>query len=824
MSAAGPSPVGFSLTNTAGEPTLSIGDGLAVNVLSFVVTNRTVGALALCAGAPVPDGQSEPDGPTTLYVYFGNLLTSPQVKGLSITAPGWVATFVEGAWALTPAAAGSLAANASVAFTIGHVDVDGPPQDGHFIVDYSRLGNVPNGFVHLPLSRVSAVSGGDPVLDLQIGFGTGRSTVVTTVDANHPYVNSLSLQLSTDVAGVAPSWDPARPPLFHLSFLYEESTPGGALTTRDLAHDIKPSPAPQTAAAWGVDPEPAGEDPVWTLRPETGPILGPGSVVEFVVDGIVSPLRPGPTQLSVGWVDVPGFAPGVATAVIQKLAPLSVAALSFAPTWIPKGQSVAPMLYWSVAGDPTTLELREPCDVVLDEAVATSMLSPVAVSASTDFTMRASRFCDGMVVTRSTTFPVVEFATTSTARIAPTGDETRTTAMCLSHDSRMLYVAGSDDSSETTTSCTVTLFDRATLAPVGRIDDLWPAPSDFFGGLRLSIAPPSADGVDRLVLARGGQLAVWDVAEDRSAVRRAFHGLPQGEWLAGVRPSGTVIGVIPAPGAMGIAGATFFIEFTVVEFDPLGILPSHPLGPPIGTGGIFSDLTLSGDGEHIVYLGWLGVVPDPPDDGATPGTVVIRKSRLADGALIDEVHFGTWPRNSFLGSSFVTRFTEMPGRGVLMYIPDDVSANDPPPPPNLLPDLPRGLTLMPLDGSARATALDPTDSIRLYVSDVIDVLPPQYSPVAAGGTPSDLVLATETGIWIAPSDHPTLGVVVPIGPPQAPVLFSADGSVITAIVQDSDQSHAFRIVEITRSVVPKPDVSVGPAPIMSPTSSQESTP
>ncbi len=805
-------PVEFALSNAAGEPTLTIGDGLAVNMLSFVVTNQTAGPLALFAGTPVPDSQPNPDGPTTLYIYFGNLLTPPQVQALSITAPGWVATFVAGAWALTPTTAGSLAPGASATFAIGHVDVDGPPQDGHFIVDYNRLGNVPNGFTHLPLSRVSAVAGGDPVLHLQIGFGSGLSTVVTTVDANHPYVNRLSLQLSTDVANVAPTWDPAKPPLFHLSFLYEESTPGGALTTRTLAqHGIKPSPAPQTAAAWSPDPEPTGEDPVWTLRPTApGPILGPGSVVEFVIDGIVSPLRPGPTQLSVGWVDVPGFAPGVATAVIQKIAPLAVGSIGFEPLWIPKGQTFAPTLSWSTTGDPTTLELVAPHDTPLDDAVATSMVSPVAVTASTEFTMRAMRACDAAVAVGSSTFPVVDFHTTSTGRI-DSPDVTEVAAVCQPPGSPLLYVAcATDKNLAGNMSASVLIFDAATKAPIAQVDEEWPRPpgaENELMGPSVWIAPNVTPGVDRLAMADEQLVLVWDIAADHTVTKRSSTALPAEAMVLGFGPTGTLAVAIE-----DIESAAR--QFTMMEFDPLGVQPPRPMGPALGGDGVYGGFVLARDGAHVFYVGWIGPVPQGDDDqkAATPGRLVVRKSRLADATLVDEVTLGTWPFIGFILAVImvdVIVLTEMADGTLAMYapyVPDPPASTDPPtdPPTDPMPAMPSGVMWMPLDGSGTSTTSSPGGSFRLASADDGFVIPPQYSP---NGT--DVVITTKLGLWIAPWNRPDLGVTVPVGQPLLPVVFSSDGDVITVVVQDPTNYNSFEIVTLTRSVAPAGQLTAG---------------
>ncbi len=793
------SPVGFVLSNTAGEPALTIGDGLAVNVLSFVVSNQTAGELALFAGAPVPDGQSDPTGPTTLYLYFGNLLTSDQVNRLTIAAPGWVATQVAGVWALTPAASGSLVAGGSVTFAITHVDVDGPPQDGHFIVDYSRLGNVPNGFTHLPLARVSATADGDPTLSLQIGFGSGLSTVVTTVDATQPRSNSLSLQLSTDVPNVAPTWDANKPPLFHLSFLYEESTPGGALTTRDLAQKIKVSPSAQTLTSWTVDPEPSGEDPVWTLRPKTGPILGAGSVAEFEIDSIVSELRPGPTQLSVSWENIPGFAPGVATAVIQKLAPLTVGAMTFDPSWIPTGQSVTPTLSWSTTGDPTTLELVAPHDTPLGNAVATSMVSPVAVSAATEFTMRAMRAADDATAAGSATFTLVSFPFTTSAKL-DSPEISEVTAFCQPADSSLLYVAcASYKDFAGNASASLLIIDGTTKALVAQIDQEWPRPpgaENELGTPSVWIAPNATPGVDRLAMLGQQVLLVWDIAADHTVTKRSSTAVSD-TLVLGFLPTGTIAAVV-----MDIKSPTH--QFTVTEFDPLGVQPLRQLGPALGGDGLYGGFMITRDAEHIVYLGWIGPVPQTEDDNnaAIPGRLVVRKSRLADGVLVDEVALATWPLADFMVAVMIINMmplSEMQDDSVVLYTPFAPPQNgstDPPTDPSEPdPFAPLyGLTWMPLDGSGRSTMSPPGGSFRLNLSGQDAFVPPQYSP---NGT--DVVIVTDVGLWIAPANRPDLGVTVPVGPPLLPVVFSPDGKVITAVVQDPTNYNSFEIVTLTRT-------------------------
>ena len=536
----GRSAVMFSLTNAAHEPTLTIGDGLASNVLSFVVINETAEPLALTAGTPVPDGQPDPRrSDNAVPVLFGNLLVPAQVEVLTITAPGWVATWMaeSGTWALTPTAVGSLAAGGSVNFTITHVDVSGPEQDGHFTVDYTNLGSIPNGFAHLPLARRSADSGATPTLQLTIGFGDGPTTVVTTVDANQPHLNSLTLQLSTNVSNVGPTWDPAKPPEFHLSFLYSESTPNGALTTRALAQQITVSSAPETAAAWDVDPRPTGEDPVWTMRPRLpGPILGPGSVVEFAIKGIQSMLRPGPTQLSVAWTNVPGFADGVATAVIQKIAPLALGTISFDPLWIPAGQSVAPTLHWDCHGRPDDTRVVAPHDAPLDEPVATSMVSPVPITTTTVFSLRALRAYDDAIVLTSSTFPIVEFHAVSTGTINPTGG-VNASALWQPAGSDALWVGCSSDFGNDL-STSIMQFDGVTKEQVGQIDQVWPEPpgsAKFILGPGMWIDPNVSPGVARVATASDAFVVIWDIGADRKATIRASFAGPANSTFYGFR-------------------------------------------------------------------------------------------------------------------------------------------------------------------------------------------------------------------------------------------------------------------------------------------------
>ena len=494
-------------------------------------------------------------------------------------------------------------------------------------------------------------------------------------------------------------------------FRYGEIGSSGALTTRYLAHDIEPSRAPGTSTTWTVDPQPVGDDPVWTLRPSApGPILAAGSVVEFAVNGIVTPLRPGPTELSIAWVDVPGFADGVATAVIQKIAPLTLSPITFDPTWIPKGQSEAPTLHWGSTGDPTTLELVAPQDVPLDDAVATSMVSPVAVSTSTVFELRALRVSDDAVTVTSATFPVVDFAMASTARIdAP--DTELASALCRSADGSVLYVGASDNTNKTQTT-TILAFDGTTKAQIARFDDVVLAPpgaAESFESASMWVAstgPGTACG-DR----DEHEVVVWDVAADHTATKRAAIAQPDGSSFIGMPTPATILAVFT-----DIEQASR--QFSVVEFDPLGVEPPRQVGPTFGGDGSeasFGAFTLLSDPAYIAYLCWLGPKPDvnaPEQSWATVADVVVRKSRIADGALIGQATVGRWALLDFGLSGLFTALAELSDGTMALSVADmskmapPVSPDDDPGPPDPTP----GITWMPLDDSVTARTTAPRGS------------------------------------------------------------------------------------------------------------------
>lgn len=419
---AGPpqSPLRFALTNPSGAAVITIGRGLTVNHLTLVFANRSGKALKLAAGSS--------SGSTRLGLHFGSLLTDKQQAALSIEAAGWAAKLdgSPSAWSVAPTADTTLAPGAKVTFAITGVDASAPPSPGYVTIDYTNVGVVPDGFQQLHVARQNPPPAHALPLQLDLAVAPGAVIISTGAD---PQPNTLKLTVAnpSPTAPLVPTgtkWF-AEPPVFYLSFVYG-APPGGyvALTTADLARNMRVSAAGSGDDHWDVNPEPSSASPIWTLVPKEHEVLGVGEdgILELDVTNIVTSLPPGPTLVYLQHANVPGWADGVSTKVITKDPRLSIEDFSAVPDQAgPMGTPVT--VKWTVAGEPTDLELRGPKTFTVTGKK--SFEYPDPLHDTTEFTLQATAGTQS--ATANTTFRVVppvidDFAATPAGPVN-SGDE-----------------------------------------------------------------------------------------------------------------------------------------------------------------------------------------------------------------------------------------------------------------------------------------------------------------------------------------------------------------------------------------------------------------
>jgi hypothetical protein len=348
--------LGFAVANANGDPVVYIGNDPSLNTLTLTITNQTGAALTLKGGTPVAEEQIDGDGPTGLYLSFGDLLAPDQLKQLHVSAPGWQAAYfssdVVTNWALTPTADLTVADTDAVVATISHLAVSGSPRPAALTVDYYNVPGVDDDTSQQVLAAQRSPSQPrDLVLDAEI---VGSNVVYVSRDPANPIQNTLILALtnsSPDTPIVPPNVPPGeQAPTFTLSFAYGTKRGYGALTTADLGQQIHVDAMDQTEDTWQPDKQAQGSAPHWTLTPQQREILGTGTAgrVAFILSNVVTTFDPEtlPTPLYLQWSYIPGYNDGYLSLDLYKALPtpgiLSFRALT--PEIIEAGKPV--LLTW----------------------------------------------------------------------------------------------------------------------------------------------------------------------------------------------------------------------------------------------------------------------------------------------------------------------------------------------------------------------------------------------------------------------------------------------------------------------------------------------
>jgi hypothetical protein len=244
---------------------------------------------------------------------------------------------------------GSLAADASLTFTISTIITSGQPRPGQLTIDYYNLGGADDDSMQVSLRVENAPVLNQPLV-LNKGFQDSRNNVYVAGPGGSPIANSITFYLSNP-SPTEPILNSATgSPVFNLSFVYGRAPGYGALTTAGQGALFAVSIAEQYQDLWTVTPNLQGTSPYWTLTPQGREILGIGdaATVEFTVSNIISDLQPGVTLLYIQYANIPGYDDGGFALDLEKDPGPAIARFTADPGNIPTwADSMPTTLAWT---------------------------------------------------------------------------------------------------------------------------------------------------------------------------------------------------------------------------------------------------------------------------------------------------------------------------------------------------------------------------------------------------------------------------------------------------------------------------------------------
>src|SRR5437763_802611 len=123
-------PLVFNVRNANKTAAVFISDAPAANAVTLIVTNASGTDLRLRAGTPVEEPPPE-DGPTSLYLSFGDLVAAAAIPQIKVEADGWQVKYFASpvpTFALTPTQGRSFASRSDLSIRISNFPVAGQPR------------------------------------------------------------------------------------------------------------------------------------------------------------------------------------------------------------------------------------------------------------------------------------------------------------------------------------------------------------------------------------------------------------------------------------------------------------------------------------------------------------------------------------------------------------------------------------------------------------------------------------------------------------------------------------------------------------------------
>jgi hypothetical protein len=341
-------PLLFNIRNASKTAAVIISNDPAVNAVTLVVTNATDSNLRLRAGAPVQEPPPD-DGPSSLYLSFGDLVPPTAIAQIKVEADGWQVNYLTDpvpTFALTPTQDRTFASRSDLNIKISNFPVAGPPRTASIGIDYYGFGALdPSSGIASAVVQYPSRGNKPLVLDRNI---VGDPVVFITVDPASPIKNTLVFHFSnpspTDpLVGKDTPWGP-NPPEFLVSFVPGKAPGYGALTTLERMKDIQIGLAQVYQDRWEVRKDSGGPKPLWRVKPKAREILGTGeaATVEFRITDLVTELKAGLSLLYVQYANIPGYDDGYFAFQIEKRMPQPgiLQFISLTPALIKRGDPI----------------------------------------------------------------------------------------------------------------------------------------------------------------------------------------------------------------------------------------------------------------------------------------------------------------------------------------------------------------------------------------------------------------------------------------------------------------------------------------------------
>jgi hypothetical protein len=336
------------------KPNLYIGNGSTALSLTFTV-NADEGVVL------TPDGAIQIFMPRQVFA-------EEEVKRMSVSAPGWSYTGVDGArgryFLMKPVTGQTLARGTSFAFTLSNVACAKPKQvAGNVTAKFVGIDVFPSDS-NAPLS-LCAVPQGNPrdlmeaIAFTLSGIEESSSSVYRSDELSSPVKNTLVLNIKNKRADRAvidnvTAWNKDEVPTLSIFFVYGDSP--GALTqgwvdSIDSAGKIKANLHELYANKWHPTWPGQGGELSWQLTPlkdsnHEALGFGPDANVDIEFTDIVTTAPIGHTQMYIHYHSFPGYLDGIATLDIHKKQPKrGVLGFKASPSLVYVGDSVN--LIWS---------------------------------------------------------------------------------------------------------------------------------------------------------------------------------------------------------------------------------------------------------------------------------------------------------------------------------------------------------------------------------------------------------------------------------------------------------------------------------------------
>ncbi|RWA84406.1 phage tail protein [Mesorhizobium sp.] len=330
--AASQSSVSFSIVNPKNSNTVYVGQD---NTVTVQAVNQTGATITLPGGTPADPVTGSG---FTLLLFFNALFANEESApcgDLSVTATGWTAKFFADApypgWAISPNDNTDWDAGASLNVTVAGLTPTTAVSLCQVAMDIYNLPGAENFSVTCPVN-VANPAGGLNITDavgisLSLPGTTNDATIGISRDPQYPIQNSLELILSNKTQqplvpdGV--DWG-VDPPSVNITFVYGSAPPGYfALTTPDDGSQISVGLGTGNTL-WTATQLAGSAGPVWSLQPIAGTnnqILGTGvqAVATFELTNIVTEFAATPTLAYIQFVNIPGYADGSTTLVLDKV-------------------------------------------------------------------------------------------------------------------------------------------------------------------------------------------------------------------------------------------------------------------------------------------------------------------------------------------------------------------------------------------------------------------------------------------------------------------------------------------------------------------------